>query len=155
MSLNFFWNFGRDLLAKFSNKSSPQKLYPWRLNSTNKSLLKFEKKLRCLGYNFWGNFLGYKNPGIPGGIFMSKKKLSLGFRFRFARENTEVFRAKRRTPKAKRSLGNWVGKEKNSMAMTDRPTDDQFWCVLFGMTSMQPCRIRFYSIFFFLKRSKV
>ena len=66
LSLNFFWNFGRDLFAKFSNKSSLQKLYPWRLNSTNRFLPKFEMKLRCLGYDFWGTFVGYENPGILG-----------------------------------------------------------------------------------------
>ena len=49
----FFEKFGRDLFVKFSNTSSPQKLYSWCLNSTNKSLPKFEKKLRCLGYKFW------------------------------------------------------------------------------------------------------
>ena len=65
-SPNFFWNFGKDLFTKFSNKSSPRKLYPWCLNSTNRSLPKFEKKLRCLGYDFWGTFVGYENPGILG-----------------------------------------------------------------------------------------
>ena len=57
LSPNFFWNFGKDLFAKLSNKSSPQKVYPWCLNFTNRSLPKFEKKLRCLGYNFWVELL--------------------------------------------------------------------------------------------------
>jgi hypothetical protein len=28
LSLDFFWNFSRDLFGKLSDKSSPQKLYP-------------------------------------------------------------------------------------------------------------------------------
>ena len=60
ITLKILTKFTWDLFAKFSHKSSPQKLYPWSLNSTNRSLPKFEKKLRCLGYNFWGELLSPK-----------------------------------------------------------------------------------------------
>jgi hypothetical protein len=82
---NFCWNFGRDLFAKFSNKSSWSRLYLWCLNSTNRSSPKFEKKLRSWGMLFFGGtFLGHKNPeilGVGGGArkTFSSKKLSFSF----------------------------------------------------------------------------
>ena len=43
----------------FSDHPHPQKLYPRRLNFTNNSLIKFQKKWWRLGYDFWGKNWGH------------------------------------------------------------------------------------------------